>query len=152
MIVKNPIVPLSIAKKIVHDHMDYKREKKLSDWALCREVGVSCGTMQGWVNNGHIPRAKGLQKIIDSGASSMRLPDKARADAITATLVKIDDSNKIPRRYKKRIDIPDIVSNQLKLIIDDYISDLETPKTYNEFSVSRSDFINKMYYTCRQGE
>ena len=150
--VKNPVVPVSVAKKIVHDLIDYKKKSSLSDWALSRELGVSLGTMQTWISGKYLPRPKGLQKIIDAKMSAMQLPESVRQKAIAQTLSTIDDANKIPRKYRKRIAIPDIISNQLKLLIDDYISGLEKPKTYSEFNVTRDDFINKMYYTCQQGE
>jgi len=90
--------------------------------------------------------------MVEAGITQVRLPDVVQKQAVAKVLAKVDDGNKVPRAYRKRIDMPSIVNNQIKLLIDDYVDELNTPRTFNEFKTNRDEFITKLYYTCKQGE
>lgn len=147
-----PIRPKALVDKVIVDLKKYKAENKLNDSDLARKIGVSAWTVERWISGEHSPQAKYIMKMGECGITTVKLPEEVRKKAITSVLVNIDKGNMIPRRYRKRVSMPDIVRNQIKLLIDEYVDGLSQARTFSEFSESRDEFINRLYYTCQQGE
>ncbi len=147
-----PVVPEEIAKQVVSDVRQYKEENKLSDYKLSKTARIGMSTIQKWWAGTSLPRLSSVARLVDAGMTSVKLPEIAQGNAVKKVLTDIDDKNKPTRSYRKRVFIPDIVQNQIKLLIDDYVDGLDSPKTFNEFKTTREEFITKLYYTCRQGE
>ena len=100
-----------------------------------------------------MPREEMVRKMRELGiVRDVLVNNEVQQSAVKDALVTIDKTNKVPRKYRKRVMMPDIISNQIKLILDDYVDVLNTSMPYMEFINKRSEIIDKLFYTCKQGE
>jgi transcriptional regulator with XRE-family HTH domain len=144
------MLPKSITDKVRNDIIAYKQEHGLSDEALAQKVGVFQGQISKWRTGDSRPLTKSIEKLVKAGVTDIKLPELLRSQAVQTKLIHADDGNRIPRVYKKRVHVPPIVANQIKLLIGDYMAQLEQPKTYSEFQEQEQEFIRKVYYLCNQ--
>ena len=145
-------VPQSIALRVLDDIREYKKKHDLSIDKLKVVLECTHTTATSWLSGKSSPRLSAIKTMIDKGVTDVELPEDLRQKAIESKLREADRGNRIPRTYRKRISIPDIVNNQLKLLIDDYVEGLSVPRTFDEFKDNRNEFIGKLFYTCKQGE
>lgn len=144
-------VPLEIALRVIEDLRKYKVQYKLSNTKLAKMVGCCAWSLTGWLQGRYKPRPASIKALVKAGITSVKLSDDVQKEAVSKVLGDIDKGNMIPRPYVRKVSMPTLVSNQLKLLIDDYVEGLKTPRTHDEYVVSRQEFINKMYFTCKQG-
>lgn len=140
-----------LAKQVVKDLQKYKDDNKCGDGRIAQLIGATHSNVQRWITGGGLPSPLSMQRCYDAKLTKVRLPEVIKQQAITTVLESVDSDNKIPRMYKKRVSVPPIIANQIKLIIDDHLSSLDQPKTYAHFSDDRDELIRKVYYLCRQG-
>jgi transcriptional regulator with XRE-family HTH domain len=145
------MIPQSITDKVQKDILAYKQEHKLSDAQLADKVGVFQGQISKWRTGDSRPLIKSIARLVKAGVVDIDIAELRRQNAVTTTLTTIDNGNRVPRPYKKRVQVPSIISNQIKLLIDEHINELEQPKTYAQFNEDREELIRKVYYLCRQG-
>ena len=137
---------------IVNAIKQYMADNKVTTHGLAKMLNCSPSTVYTWTNGKYAPRGKLLKLLVKKGVlSGVSTREAVQSEAVTKALVNIDEGNKVPRTYKRRIAMPTLVTNQLKLILEDYIGALGEPRTYAEFNELRDETINKLYYTCKQG-
>ena len=145
-------------KRILKEHIvqslrKYKKDNKLSNLKLSRMIGCSNWTVTTWLKGRYMPREEMVRKMRELGiVRDVLVNNEVQQSAVKDALVTIDKTNKVPRKYRKRVMMPDIISNQIKLILDDYVDVLNTSMPYMEFINKRSEIIDKLFYTCKQGE
>lgn len=140
-----------LAKQVVKDLQKYKDDNKCGDGRIAQLIGATHSNVQRWITGGGLPSPLSIQRCYDAKLTKVRLPEVIKQQAITTVLENVDSDNKVPRMYRKRVSVPPIIGNQIKLLIDDYMVELEQPKTWIEFTNARDELIRKVYYLCRQG-
>ena len=140
-----------LAKQVVKDLQKYKDNNKCGDGRIAQLIGATHSNVQRWITGGGLPSPLSMQRCYDAKLTKVRLPEVIKQQAITTVLENVDSDNKVPRMYRKRVSVPPIISNQIKLLIDDYMVELEQPKTWIDFTNARDELIRKVYYLCRQG-
>lgn len=144
-------IPLNVSLQVIEDLKKYYKDNNITQPALARLIGVSPCAVKSWLNGEYKPQAKAITAMYDKGITKVRLPSEIQKRAVEKVLIGIDEGNRAKRPYRKRLMMPDIVANQIKLLIDDYIEALDTPSTYTEFKAQRTEFISKLYNVCKQG-
>ena len=140
-----------LAKQVVQDLHKYKVDNKCGDGRIAQLIGATHSNVQRWITGGGLPSPLNIQRCYDAELTKVRLPEVIQRQSITTVLENVDDDNKVPRMYRKRVSVPPIIANQIKLLIDDHLSSLNEPKTYSHFNDERDELIRKVYYLCRQG-
>ena len=140
-----------IVEKVRQDIIEYEKEHGMSDGAMGKLVGVFQGQISKWRKGDSRPMPKSIERLIQAGITDVKLPELIQQRAITTILENVDSGNKVPRAYSKRVSVLPIISNQVKLLLDDYMWQLQEPKTYAQFQEAQQEFIRKVYYLCRQG-
>ena len=135
-----------IAQKVVEDLKRYKQEHKCGGGTLSKLIGASPSNVNLWIYGKGFPSEVNIRRCIKAGLTDVRLPDNAKA--IVSALEKVDKKNKVPRPYRRRVDVPVLVSNELKAMLGAYMVQLNEPKTYQEFERITDEFIKKIYYIC----
>jgi len=141
----------TISQQVRQDIIAYKQEHKLSDEALAKHVGVFQGQISKWRTGGSRPTAKSILRLVRAGVTSVTLPEQMRTQAIEKVLVRIDQTNKPKRQYKRRIEVPDIMRKEVASLLDSYVKGLSDKKSLVEHLECRDELINKLVYMCKQG-
>ena len=143
---------VALRLKVIEDLRNYKEVNKVSNNNLSRMIGVSGDSVKGWLSGQYKPRDKFIVNMFNLGITAHKPRGVRQQEKVSEVLNSIDAKNSVEKRkYTKRVLTPDIVKNQIKLLLDDYIDGLDTPMTYSELKQQRSEFIDKLCYTCKQG-
>lgn len=145
-------VPESIIKKAVADLVAYKAKHKLSEWALGKKLGTNSATIRQWGSGKVKLTSLTVTKLIDAGITDVKLPEQVRQDAIASILRNKDKHNHVPRAYRKHVAVPEIIGNQMKLILDEYVKGLKDSRTWEEHEEQRNTMIGKLFHLAKQGE
>ena len=138
--------------KVINDLVEYKTKNNLTNLDIAKKINGHEGQISKWLNGGYRPTTASIKRLISIGATDVKIPEELRANAIKKVLTRIDNKNKVPRRYNKRVDMPDIVRCEVNVILDHYIRGLGEKKSLTEHMLSRDETIQKLYYTIKQGE
>ena len=147
----NRALPEATLKEIVKQLFKYKKDNKLRMVEVADRIGVKDSTMYNWKNGTGYPTIRSIIGMQKAGVIDVSIPEAIRNKAVMNEIVRQDDKNKVPRAYNKRVSVPDVLRNQIKLMLDNYVDMLAQPKTFSEFREEQSVFIDKLVYTCKQG-
>lgn len=143
----------AVSKQVLQDINAYLKEYKISAWALLDKLNIAQSGYHRW-SHGASMAPQIVQRFVDAGVTKARLPERiARANAqkraVTNILVNIDKGNAPKRPYRTRVDVPVLVMNEVRTIIDTLERELKAPHTYDEFQAFYDNAIRRIYYVCR---
>jgi hypothetical protein len=149
-----PSIPKSLRYKALNDLRAYKKEHKLSHWALAKKIGVTLGSIQSWCDEKKQVKlqSSAIMKLIEAGVTTVKLPEQARNEALSRIMQQKDKQNKVPRKYTRRVEVPNLVRDKIKIELDGYVQSLKEQRTWEEHEAERTAFIDKLVFLARQGE
>lgn len=143
----------AVSKQVIQDIAEYSKQNKISPYKLLEKLRIAQSGYHRW-SNGACMASGIVQRFIDAGVTKARLPDRiaravAQKRAVTNILVNIDKGNAPKRPYRTKVDVPTIVINEVRTIIDTLERELKAPHTYDEFQAFYDNAIRRIYYVCR---
>jgi len=144
-------VPRVLGQRVIADIRAYKTKHDIGMKKLAKVIGISHSVIFKWFQGQCFPTKTSIAKIVKAGVSDVVLPEQLREKAIEKVLVSVDDKNKVPRKYTRRVSVPDVVRREVAYLLDVYASEQKDSKTWAEHCADRDNTILKLISVCKQG-
>jgi len=128
-------------------------DNKVTAETLAKQLGVSQGSIYAWRKGLRVGKQKDVDALRKLGieAQDPRTKEERRQTTLKSILERQDNKNKPKRVYRKHINVPEILAQQVRSVLDGYVKQLGEQKTWSEFQEVRDQTTQQLVYLCKQG-